>query len=162
MRMYNVLAGKMPVVAVGAVGAGAPTASGEDLTVVQRRRAIRVWMLVATIAVLSIADLYMTLAHLRGAGMGEANPLARLVMSYQSPVLLSVWKCGCVGLACLILLKVRHKRSGEVGCWVCCVLLTALTVHWLRYSIEAPKYTSQISALSGADAPTDWVSMETP
>ena len=162
MRMYNVLAVKMPVVAVAAAAVGPGTGSEPDLTVVQRRRAIRVWLLVATIAILSIADLYMTLTHLRGAGMGEANPLARLVMSYQSPVLLSVWKCGCVGLACLILLKVRHKRSGEVGCWVCCVLLTALTVHWLRYSIEAPSYTAQISALSGTDAPADWVSMETP
>ena len=131
-------------------------------TTIERRRAIRVWLLVGTIVVLSVADLYMTLAHLRSAGMGEANPLARLVMSYQSPTLLSLWKGACVGLACIILLLARFRRSGEIGCWFCCVVLTVLTVHWLRSSSEASKYTAQINALSDGDAPADWVSMGTP
>ena len=100
----------------------------------QRRRALRVWLLLLTIIVLSFADLYMTLAHLRSAGMGEANPLARLVISYQSPLILSLWKCACVALACLILVLARFRRSGEIACWVSCAVLTVLTIHWMQYS----------------------------
>ncbi len=128
-------------------------------TGVQRRRAIRVWLLVATIIVLSVADLYMTLAHLRSAGMGEANPLARLVISYQSPVILSLWKSACVGLAVLILILARFRRSGEVACWACCCVLTALTIHWFNYATEAGAFTRQINELSTTDQPANWVSI---
>jgi hypothetical protein len=125
----------------------------------QRRRALRVWLLVGTIIVLSLADLYMTLAHLRSAGMGEANPLARLVISYQSPLLLSLWKCACVGLAALILVLARFRRSSEVACWVSCIVLTALTIHWMRYSVEASAMTQQLNDLSHSDPSSNWVSM---
>ena len=128
-------------------------------TPVQRRRALRVWLLVATIIVLSVADLYMTLAHLRSAGMGEANPLARIVISYQSPLLLSAWKCACVALASLILILARFRRSGEAACWLCCLVLTALTIHWMRYSTEASTYTQEINDLSARDRPANWVSI---
>ncbi len=127
-------------------------------TPAERRRAIRVWLLVATIAILSMADLYMTLTHLRGAGMGEANPLARLVISYNSPLLLGVWKCACVFLACVILAMARHRWSGEAASWVCAAVLTALTVHWAIYSTEAAAFTNQISSMQ-ADPPSNWVSM---
>ena len=126
----------------------------------QRRRAIRVWLLIATIVVLSMADLYMTLTYLRGAGMGEANPLARLVISYNSPLLLGVWKCACVFIACVFLALARHRWSGEAASWACCVVLTALTVHWAMYSAEAAALTNQIATMqSDGDAPADWVSM---
>ena len=129
-------------------------------TAVEQRRALRVWLLIATIIVLSIADLYMTLAHLRSAGMGEANPLARMVISYQSPALLSLWKCACVGLAALILILARFRRSGEVACWTCCVVLTALTIHWLNYSTEAAGLTRQINDMStSSDRPANWVTI---
>ena len=129
-------------------------------TAVQRRRAIRVWLLVGTIIVLSIADLYMTLAHLRSAGMGEANPLARMVISYQSPLLLSLWKAACVGLAALILILARFRRSGEVASWTCLLLLTALTIQWFNYATEAATLTRQISEISGSpDQPGNWVTI---
>jgi hypothetical protein len=128
-------------------------------TLVQRRRAIRVWLLVATIIVLSVADLYMTLAHLRSAGMGEVNPLARVVISYQSPLILSLWKCACVGLAALILILARFRRSGEVACWTCCCLLTALTIHWFNYATEAASFTRQINEMSSSDRPANWVTI---
>ncbi len=130
-------------------------------TLKEHRRAIRVWLLVVTIIVLSVADLYMTLAHLRSAGMGEANPLARMVISYQSPLLLSLWKLACVGLASLIFVLARYRRSAEAACWVCCLVMTALTVHWIQYSNEAAACTMEISNLTGADRPADWVSIET-
>ena len=102
----------------------------------------------------------MTLAHLRSAGMGEANPLARMVISYQSPMLLSLWKCACVGLAALILILARFKRSGEVACWTCCFVLTALTIHWFNYSTEAAGLTRQINDMSTSpDRPANWVTI---
>jgi hypothetical protein len=131
-----------------------------DPTPTQKRRALRVWLLIGTIAVLSLADLYMTLAHLRSGGMGEGNPLARIVMSYQSPWLLSVWKCGCIGLGCVIFMLARYRRSAEIACWVCCLILTALTIHWIHYSNEASKLTAQINAFGDAETQANWVSMD--
>ena len=91
-------------------------AQSTPLTHSQRRRALRVWVLVATIVVLSLSDLYMTLAHLRSVGMGEANPLARIVISYNSPALLSAWKCSCVALAAMILILARFQsRKPRIG-----------------------------------------------
>ena len=137
---------------------GRPGSVKPARTPTERRRAIRVWLLVATIVILSMADLYMTLTQLRGAGMGEANPLARLVMSYNSPTLLSVWKCACVFIACVILVAARHRWSGEAASWVCAAVLTALTVHWAMYCAEAATLTNQISTMQ-ADPPPNWVSM---
>jgi hypothetical protein len=101
----------------------------------------------------------MTLAHLRSVGMGEANPLARFVISYNSPALLSAWKCACVALAALILILARFRRSGEIACWVSTVVLTALIIHWISYSIEASKYTDAISTLGPDDQGANWVMM---
>jgi hypothetical protein len=131
----------------------------EPPTSTQRRRAMRVWMLVGTIVVLSLADLYMTLAHLRSVGMGEGNPLARLVMSYHSPLLLCVWKCTCIALTTMILILTRFRRSGEIACWVSCLVLTALTIQWTHYSAEASSLTRQINEMSGPSVPANWVSM---
>jgi len=134
-------------------------AQSAPLTHAQCRRAVRVWFLVATIVLLSLSDLYMTLAHLRSGGMGEANPIARMVISYNSPALLSAWKCACVALAAMILILARFRRSGEVACWVSTVVLTALTIHWISYSAEASKYTEAINALAPNDPGANWVTM---
>lgn len=125
----------------------------------ERRRALRVWMLLGVIVLLSFADLYMTLTHLRSAGMGEDNPIARFVMSYGSPMLLGAWKAACVCLACLILIIARFRRSAELACWVCCGVLTLLTVRWAHYSTEASAFTAQInsSLIDGHSA--NWVTM---
>lgn len=53
-------------------------------------RSRRVISLTALIALLSLADLFMTLTFLRTVGMSEANPVARMVMSYGSPTYLVV------------------------------------------------------------------------
>jgi hypothetical protein len=91
--------------------------------------------------------------------MGEDNPVARVVMSYGSPALLGAWKCACVALACLILVLARHRRSAEIACWVCCVVLTALTVRWANYSAEASAFTAQINAPVSEGQPANWVTM---
>jgi hypothetical protein len=63
-----------------------------------------------------------------------------------------------VFIACVILAAARFRWSGELASWVCCGVLTALTIHWAAYSSEASAYTNQISTMQ-ADPPANWVSM---
>lgn len=122
------------------------------------RRAIRVVALVIAIILMSLGDLSMTLTQLRSVGMGEANPIARYVMSFNSPSLLAVWKCATVALACAIFLWARHRRSTEIACWTCAALLLALTIGWIQYANEAHKLTSTLDTVSGMECSL-WVTM---
>lgn len=135
---------------------GLEPASGAHASNAQRRRALRVWVLMVAIVLMSIADLYMTLTHLNGVGMGEANPLARWIIGYGSPWLLGLWKFACIGLACLIFTIARHRWSGEAACWACCAVLTALTMHWMAYSTEASALTTHMHLIAAGEA-SNWV-----
>lgn len=121
------------------------------------RRPIRVLCLIFVIFSLSLADLYCTLIYLHSGGMGEENPLARWLMSTGSPVPLILWKLGTVGLACSILLFLRHKRLGELGALLCCMILVWLTFRWEEYSHEASNLTAVIHTV--ADTSPRWVRM---
>jgi hypothetical protein len=113
----------------------------------------------ATIVLLSTADLSMTLTYLRSVGMGEANPLARYVMSFNSPALLALWKFASVGVACLIFHIARHKRCGELACWACLAVLSALTLHWIDYSSQVQLLTAQLHVAQQGDPLGTWVQM---
>lgn len=115
------------------------------------RRAARMTGLLAGIILLSVADLYMTLLHLRGMGLAEGNPIARSVISYNSPAMLIVWKLGTVGLAVGILIYARRRVAAEIGALVGCAVLVALTIQWARYNSEVGAFTSE---LNSADAST--------
>ena len=98
-----------------------------DLGPVARRaicsRPFRVIALGSAIAAMSSVDLYLTLLYLTHTGMPEANPLARAMIAYQSPFVLTVWKTLTVALCVGILFLIRHKRSAEFGAWAgVCVL----------------------------------------
>jgi hypothetical protein len=125
----------------------------------ETRRAARILAMIVCIVAMSMADLYMTLTHVTTIGMGEANPIARLVMSYNSPALLAFWKCACVAVTCLILFKARHRPIAELAAWISIVILTALTVHWIRYSNEAASMTSDMAIIAQTELPTNWVRM---
>lgn len=131
------------------------------MSVSHRRRAARVFALMAGIVLMSMADLYMTLTHVMGPGMGEANPIARLVMSYNSPWLLGMWKCACVAVSCLIFFRARHHMIGEAACWACTLILTALTIHWIGYSAEASTLTPDMHILASGDYGSTWIRMDT-
>lgn len=127
---------------------------------VTRRRVLRVWILMAAVAVLSAADLYMTLTYLRTVGMGEANPLARWVIGYNSAWLLAAWKGASIALACLIFYVFRARRSGEFAAWVCMLILAALSVHWLRYASQVELLTPTLHVVAQqADAAGNWVTL---
>lgn len=122
------------------------------------RRSLRVWLLVLTIIALSLGDLWMTLTYLTSVGMGEANPVARLVMAYNSPNLLAAWKCASVALACLIFVFARKRLSSEIACWCCVGVLALLTVRWAQYATESAKLTPVLHAAHQYDG-GQWVQM---
>lgn len=101
-----------------------------------RRRPFRVVTLSLAIAVMSAADLYLTLLYLTHTGMSEANPLARLMIAYQSPAVLASWKALTVFLCLGILYLVRDRRSAELGAWTGAAVLAWLMTHWATYIEE--------------------------
>lgn len=121
-----------------------------------RRR--RVTWAIFCIVVLSMADLYCTLLYARTIGMNEANPLARFVMSYNSPWILGLWKSATVAGACLIFWLIRHKRITELAAWACMIVLGCLTTWWAVYVQELPKYTAALDHVADVE-PHSWVQM---
>lgn len=118
---------------------------------------MRVASLTFIIFALSLADLYCTLLYLHSGGMGEENPVARWLMSSGSPVLLILWKLSTVGLACCILLFLRHKRLGELGALLCCMILVWLTFRWDEYCHQTCHMTDVIHTV--AETSPRWVRM---
>lgn len=124
-----------------------------------RARSLRVSMLIIAIIALSMGDLSMTMTFLRSVGMGEGNPVARLVIAYDSPALLVAWKCASVMLACLIFAVYRKKAFTEVACWCCVGILCWLTVRWWNYASETTELSQHLHAIATATDRTDWVQL---
>lgn len=122
-------------------------------------RSFRVIVLVSMIAVMSIADLYFTLLYVTNTGMSEANPFARAMMEYRSPVILSAWKLATVVLSQGILLYIREKRSAEIGAWLSCFVLGWLMVHWVGFIEIGETDPMQIVLENPQNDPT-WIMIE--
>lgn len=121
----------------------------------------RVFLLLFGVLAMSAGDLYMTLTHLTGPGMLEGNPLARGIMGFNSPVALTLWKLVTVSLGVGILIYARRTRFGEVGAWICCALLTWLTIRWVDYNDRVGELTPYLTVLAdGGDV--RWVRMDKP
>jgi hypothetical protein len=118
----------------------------------------RVAALLCVVVLLSIGDLYMTLTHLTGIGMLESNPIARMVMSYNSTAAVVSWKCATVLLAVLVLFFYRRTRQAELASWICTVILAALTLHWIRYNHEIHALDPE-DAARAARADPRWVAI---
>jgi len=101
----------------------------------EHRRARRVVVLLIGIAVLSMADLVMTIAHLRTIGMIEVNPIARFVIEHgASSWLLSLYKCATVTICVALLYCARRFRIGECAAWMALGILVMLSITWGEYS----------------------------
>lgn len=123
-------------------------------------RPARVLALIAGILLLSFADLYMTLVHLRGTGMIEANPLARGVIALNSPAALILWKGATVGLAASILYYARRRPTAELAAVFCCAVLCWLTVQWARYNSQVSLFTAEVSSYLGTgETDPNWVAI---
>jgi hypothetical protein len=99
-------------------------------------------LLLGAIAVMSVADLAMTLEYATSVGLFESNPIARAVMAYGSTGLLAFWKLASVGVCLWILFRTRGTRAGECGAWVCFGALAWLSFHWTGYNAQMAEIAS--------------------
>ncbi len=95
----------------------------------------RVYILVTLMIMLGLGDLYATVMHAFYFGMGELNPIARWLINAGDPLALILFKLGTMGVAVGLLLKARHRPSGEIGCWLLALVLVALTLYWHQYHV---------------------------
>jgi hypothetical protein len=95
----------------------------------------RVVILLLGVVVLSVADLLITLAHLRATGMAEANPVARFVIGLTgSPISLACFKALSVFICVGLLYKVRKTVQGEIASWCALLILSCISMMWFRYA----------------------------
>ncbi|MHC4948598.1 MAG: DUF5658 family protein [Planctomycetota bacterium] len=97
----------------------------------------RVAVLLAGIVVLSVADLVVTMAHLKSTGMLEANPIAAfLIRSTESASVLALYKAVTVGISVSLLYRLRRHLAGELAAWCAVGILTGMSVMWHSYTQE--------------------------
>jgi len=120
----------------------------------------RVVALLTAVAILSLADLYMTLTHVMSVGMLEQNPVARMIMAHGSPMGLVVWKSVTVGFAIGVMFWLRRRPSAEIGALFCVGVLTWLTFRWVNYNDQVSHLTQDLHGLNSAQEPA-WVTMTT-
>jgi hypothetical protein len=120
--------------AMGDDAPASPAPRAAPCSPAEARRARRVLWLTLAVIIMSAVDLSLTLTYVTTTGMVEVNPLARHVMSLNSPALLAAWKAATLGFGLSILVRFRHARAGEAGAWVAAAALLALMVHWVRYN----------------------------
>ncbi len=98
-------------------------------------RSSRMTVLLLSIVVLSLADLFMTLVNLRTIGMIEANPIAvYLIKSTQSGWALVIYKALTVGICIAVLYRLRRRVEAEIGAWCVMAVLVLVSLHWDTYS----------------------------
>lgn len=124
------------------------------------RRSSRVLLLLCAVAIMSVADLILTLTYVRAVGLAEGNPIARYVMLYHSPGVLVAWKLVSVGGAIAVLFATRRHRVAELGAWVCFCLMAWLCFRWHSYVQDAHTLTPYLEALHKAEH-SNWVAMTT-
>jgi hypothetical protein len=122
-------------------------------------RSSRVTALVVATTAIGLGDLYLTLTYLHGPGMSEGNPLARWIISMNSPWLLAAWKVMLLSLTGVILFVTRKSRSGEVAAWVCAGVMVWLAGQWTQYAEKAPSLTPVIEQIADGH---DWVKFSPP
>lgn len=117
----------------------------------------RITIILAMVALVSLADLYLTLTYLQNGGMAEGNPVARWVMSLGCPWMLAAWKVGLVGITCLILFLFRKRTSAEIAAWICCFTMGWLIFQWRSYIHDIDREMHENPQLTEVSS---WVSFD--
>jgi hypothetical protein len=153
--------------AAPAAADNAPFSGNHRQSTRRGHRPLRVAALVLLIASMSTADLYLTLTHLNGVGMAEANPIARWVISFNCGWVLAAFKVGLVGFTYATLLLYRRRLSTELAAWLCAGIMVWLTLQWKAYGEALPALTPAIHNLADAEHPSgpgapgnNWVRFE--
>lgn len=117
----------------------------------------RVALLVIAVVLMGVTDLLCTLTHMRGAGMIEANPVARwfaLIGGERELVMYKLWTMALSGG--LVYLLRRHWQAEAAG-WLMVGVMLSLTAHWQRYNASASEVALIAEAMSGTPG---WVRFE--
>lgn len=119
-------------------------------------RARRVLVLLIGIVVLSAADLAITLTHLQGAGMMEANPIAAwLIRTTESAWSLGLFKALTVTIAVSVIYRLRRHIQGELAAWCGLVILAGVAWMWQAYTEQLHPDDAQPMLLSFAEVYSD-------
>jgi len=110
-------------------------------------RARRVSVLVASFAVLGLADLALTLSYMGGIGLFEGNPLARALALGGGPTTLAAFKLLTILLSAVILFALRTKRSAELAAWLCVLVISVVSLEWRKYSSAADEIVLALQAV---------------
>ena len=122
------------------------------------QRSARTLALLLFILVISAIDLYLTSTHASGAGMAEANPLARLIIATGSPAMLAAWKLLSLIPITILLVRYRHHIAAEMTGWIALGLLLIVTYHWIEYTTHITIIHDHTPALE-MYANHQWVTM---
>jgi hypothetical protein len=112
--------------------------------------------LLVAIFAMSMGDLYMTVTYASQVGMIEMNPLARALMRGDSHTPIILFKFATVGIATVLLFKVRGTRVGELACWAGLVGLLWLTIRWVEYNKAMVELTPALHTLANVESGS-WV-----
>lgn len=141
-------------------GKTALTATMSGPALLASTRARRVSLLILGIILLSVADLLITVTHLRSVGMMEANPIAAfLIRTTRSPWILVAYKSLTVSLCAVLLFHARRHVTGELAAWLSLFILAGMSVLWHRYSTHFDQ-PEQIRLAQSAAGPDEWLYLD--
>lgn len=140
-----------------------PAAHGVRLTPSRDRsvrRSRRVTVVLAGVVLLSLADLVLTVLHLRTVGMSETNPIAAWIIEITGSWLgLTSYKTLTVLVSVGVLYRLRRHLSGEIASWCCLGLLTGLSFVWSQYALVSANFADE-SVVSIERAKGDWYELD--
>ena len=120
----------------------------------------RILGVLLAIAVMAYADLDMTLAYATTVGMGEANPVARAVMGFNSPAMVVVYKIVCTLTGLTILYRLRRCRASEPAAWAMLLVMGWLMLRWTDYNQAAAESSNfYVDAAEVQSENPDWIIM---
>jgi hypothetical protein len=120
------------------------------------QRARRVLLGLFVLWSLSMFDLALTIAMMRGSGMIELNPLARAIVQLDgSTSTLASWKILSTLLSSVILFSLRGTWTAEIGTWICVATLGFTALAWVRYL--GCEEVQLLSAAAMSEPPEAWV-----
>lgn len=92
-------------------------------------------VLLLAVVALSLADLIVTLIHLKTVGLVEANPLARWIINTTgSTWALAAFKGATVATCVALLYRLRHHIEGEIASWCAVGILVGMCFLWHGYT----------------------------
>jgi len=144
-------------------GVLAPTASGDPAArwarALQMDRPRRVTTLLLLTVLLGLFDLSHTLSYMRGPGMMELNPIARIMIDLGGARQLVLFKLFTIATSCGILYLLRRHRQAEICAWISLAALAFLAAHWLNYNGHVIEVAAFADATAFANDPR-WVTLE--